>query len=64
MATTTITPQAPWTPERIAEQTRRFYEIYTRDAAAIRARHAAQTAPEAAALRHKYQQPVFGEIPT
>ena len=64
MATTTITPQTPWTPERITEQTRRFYEIYTRDAAAIRARHAAQTAAEAAALRHKYLQPVFGEIPT
>lgn len=69
MATTAITPQTPWTPERITEQTRRFYEIYTRDAAAIRARHAAQTAAEAAALRHtalrhKYLQPVFGEIPT
>ncbi len=62
MATTTITP--PWTPERTAEQNRRFYEIYTRDAAAIRARHAAQTTAEAAALRRKYQQPVFGEIPT
>ena len=64
MATTTITPQAPWTAERVAEQNRHFYEIYTRDAAAIRARHAAQTAPEAAALRLKYQQPVFGEIST
>lgn len=61
---TTPAQQAPWTPERITEQTKRFYEIYTRDAAAIRARHAAQTAPEADALRRKYQQPVFGEITT
>jgi Myo-inositol oxygenase len=64
MATTPITAQTPWTPERIQEQSRRFYEIYTREAAAIRAHHAAQAAPEAAALRLKYQQPVFGEIPT
>jgi hypothetical protein len=64
MATTLLTPQQPWTPERITEQTRRFYEIYTRDAAEIRACHAAQTAPEADVLRRKYQQPVFGEIPT
>ncbi len=42
----------------------RFYEAYTREAAAIRARHAAQTTAEAAALRHKYRQPIFGEIPT
>lgn len=64
METTTITPQTPWTTERIQEQNRRFYEIYKRDAAAIRARHAAQTATEADTLRRKYQQPVFGEIPT
>lgn len=64
MATTTLTPQAPWPPERVAEQTRRFYEIYTREAAAIRASHAAQTTAEAAALRHKYLRPVFGEVPT
>lgn len=64
MATIPITQQMPWPPGRIQEQTRRFYEIYTREAAAIRARHAAQTSAEAAALRDKYQQPVFGEIPT
>lgn len=64
MATSPLKPQAPWTPERISEQTKRFYEIYTREAAAIRARHSAQTAGEAIALRQKYQQPVFGEIPT
>lgn len=56
--------QAPWSPERINEQTKRFYEAYTRQAAAIRARHAAQSAADAATLRQKYQQPVFGEIPT
>ncbi len=64
MATMPLTPQAPWTPERITEQTKRFYEIYTREAAAIRARHAAQDIAEATALRRKYRQPVFGEIPT
>ena len=56
--------QEPWTAARIDEQTHRLYEAYTREAAAIRARHAAQTTAEAAALRRQYQQPVFGEIPT
>lgn len=49
---------------RLNEQTRLFYETYTREAAAIRASHAAQTAAEAAALRLKYRKPVFGEIRT
>lgn len=56
--------QTPWSPDRIDEQTRRFYEAYTREAAEIRARHAAQTTAQAEALRHKYREPVFGEIPT
>jgi len=59
MTPTTIAAPAPWTPEQIQEQNLRFYEIYAREAAAIRARHAAQTVPEAAALRNKYQKPVF-----
>ncbi len=64
MAMTPLTPQAPWPQERVAEQNQRFYEIYARDAAAIRAGHAAQTSAEAAALRKKYLQPVFGEVST
>ncbi len=48
---------------RIVEQNRRFHDAYTRDAEMIRARHGAQTLAEASALRAKYAQPVFGEIP-
>lgn len=64
MATTPLTPHLPWPLERVEAQNRRFYELYAREAAAIRSGHAAQTIVQAGALRRKYQQPVFGEIPT
>lgn len=59
-----LPPQQPWTAARIDEQTRHFFETYKREAAAIRARHSAQSTAEAAALRQKYRQPLFGDIPT
>jgi hypothetical protein len=63
MSTTDTPSRPPWDPARAAERSKQLFEQYTREAAAIRDRHAAQTLAQAEALRLKYRQPVFGEIP-
>lgn len=60
---TAAIPQSPGAGRPDAQARLRF-EAYTRNAAALRARHLAQTTAEAERLRHRHQQPVFGEVAT
>jgi hypothetical protein len=64
MASTPTQHCPPWDPARVAERNNQLFEQFTREAASIRDRHAAQTLAQAEALRRKYQAPVFGEIAT
>lgn len=64
MASNPVQQRQPWDPASVIERSQRLHQQFMRDAAAIRERHAAQTRAEAEALRLKYRQPLFGEIPT
>jgi hypothetical protein len=64
MSTANTPSQPPWDPARVAERSKQLFEQFSQEAAEVRNRHAAQTLAQAEALRLKYRQPVFGEVPT